>query len=42
MEGVVSVVGVSALNPTPNTGNLKITLKPRATRKATSRRSSRA
>jgi multidrug efflux pump len=29
VEGVVSVVGVSALNPTPNTGHLKITLKPR-------------
>jgi multidrug efflux pump len=32
--GVVSVVGVSALNPTPNTGHLKITLKPRDVRKA--------
>ena len=29
VEGVVSVVGVSALNPTPNAGHLKITLKPR-------------
>ncbi len=29
VEGVVSVVGVSALNPTPNTGHLKIMLKPR-------------
>jgi multidrug efflux pump len=26
---VVSVIGVSSLNPTPNAGNLKITLKPR-------------
>jgi len=34
VEGVVSVVGVSALNPTPNTGHLKITLKPRDHRKA--------
>jgi multidrug efflux pump len=34
VDGVVSVVGVSTLNPTPNTGNLKITLKPRASRKA--------
>jgi multidrug efflux pump len=33
VEGVVSVVGVSALNPTPNTGHLKITLKPRDVRK---------
>jgi multidrug efflux pump len=33
VEGVVSVVGVSALNPTPNTGHLKITLKPRTERK---------
>jgi multidrug efflux pump len=32
VEGVVSVVGVSALNPTPNTGNLKITLNPRSQR----------
>src|SRR5262245_26842074 len=32
VQGVVSVVGVSTLNPTPNTGNLKITLKPRAVR----------
>ncbi len=29
VDGVVSVVGVSALNPTPNAGHLKITLKPR-------------
>ncbi len=27
VEGVVSVIGVSALNPTPNAGHLKITLK---------------
>jgi multidrug efflux pump len=32
VEGVVSVVGVSALNPTPNTGHLKITLKSRSQR----------
>ena len=32
VDGVVSVVGVSALNPTPNTGHLKITLKPRGQR----------
>jgi len=32
VDGVVSVVGVSALNPTPNTGNLKITLNPRSQR----------
>ena len=29
---VVSVIGVSSLNPTPNAGNLKITLKPREQR----------
>jgi multidrug efflux pump len=34
VEGVVSVVGVSALNPTPNTGHLKITLKSRNQRTA--------
>jgi multidrug efflux pump len=34
IEGVVSVIGVSALNPTPNAGSLKITLKPRDVRKA--------
>jgi len=34
VEGVVSVVGVSALNPTPNTGHLKVTLKPRDHRKS--------
>ena len=34
VEGVVTVVGVSALNPTPNAGHLKITLKPRGSRDA--------
>jgi len=34
VEGVVTVVGVSAINPTPNAGHLKITLKPRNARKA--------
>src|SRR5262249_3265335 len=29
-----TVVGVSSINPTPNAGNLKITLKPRDTRQA--------
>jgi len=32
VDGVVSVVGVSAIKPTPNTGNLKITLNPRSQR----------
>ncbi len=32
VEGVVSVVGVSLLNSTPNTGHLKIALKPRGQR----------
>jgi multidrug efflux pump len=32
VSGVVSVVGISALNPTPNAGHLKITLKPREER----------
>ena len=32
VEGVVSVVGVGQLNPTPNVSHLKITLKPRAER----------
>ena len=32
VEGVVSVVGVGQLNPTPNVSHLKITLKPRADR----------
>jgi len=34
VEGVVTVVGVSAINPTPNSGHLKIVLKPRDTRRA--------
>ena len=34
VEGVVTVVGVSSLNPTPNAGHLKIVLKPRDARKA--------
>jgi multidrug efflux pump len=34
VAGVVSIVGVSALNTTPNAGHLKITLKPRDARKA--------
>jgi multidrug efflux pump len=32
VAGVVSVVGVSSINPTPNAGHLKITLKARETR----------
>ena len=32
VSGVVSVIGVSNLNATPNVGSLKITLKPRAQR----------
>jgi multidrug efflux pump len=32
VEGVVTVVGVSSLNPTPNAGHLKIALKPRDAR----------
>ena len=35
VEGVVSVIGVSALNPTPNVGHLKITLKARDQRTST-------
>ncbi len=35
VEGVVSIVGVSAINITPNAGHLKITLKSRGSRKAT-------
>ena len=35
VDGVVTVVGVSSLNPTPNAGHLKITLKPRDVRKDT-------
>ena len=34
VEGVVTVVGVSSLNPTPNAGHLKIVLKSRDVRKA--------
>ncbi len=34
VEGVVSIVGISTLNQTPNAGQLKITLKPREQRKA--------
>jgi multidrug efflux pump len=34
VSGVVSVVGVSAINITPNAGHLKITLKPRDQRKS--------
>ncbi len=35
VAGVVSILGVSALNATPNAGHLKITLKPRNQRDAT-------
>jgi multidrug efflux pump len=34
VTGVVSIVGVSSLNPTPNSGRLSISLKPRNNRKA--------
>src|SRR5262249_51936952 len=34
VTGVVSVIGVSRLNPTPNAGHLAITLKPRDARAA--------
>jgi multidrug efflux pump len=34
VTGVVSVVGVSTLNPTPNAGRLMITLRPRGERRA--------
>jgi multidrug efflux pump len=34
VSGVVSIVGVSALNITPNAGHLKITLRPRDQRKS--------
>jgi multidrug efflux pump len=34
VTGVVSVIGVSKLNPTPNAGRLAITLKPRNERRA--------
>ena len=35
VAGVVSILGISALNPTPNAGHLNITLKPRGQRPAT-------
>ncbi len=35
VTSVVSILGVSNLNLTPNTGNLKITLKPRGERRST-------
>ena len=35
VEGVVSVIGVSAINPTPNAGHLKIVMKPRDARHST-------
>ena len=35
VEGVVTVIGVSSINPTPNAGHLKITLKPRDARRPT-------
>ena len=35
VEGVVSIIGVSALNATPNAGHLKVTLKPREQRSST-------
>jgi multidrug efflux pump len=34
VAGVVSIIGVSRMNPTPNAGRLAITLKPRNQRKA--------
>ena len=34
VQGVVTVVGVSAINPTPNAGHLKVTLKPRSERQS--------
>ena len=34
VEGVVSVIGVSEVNATPNAGQLKVTLKPRESRAA--------
>jgi multidrug efflux pump len=34
VESVVSVIGVSALNPSPNAGHLKIALKPRDQRQS--------
>ena len=35
VEGVVSIIGVSATNTTPNAGHLKVTLKPREQRSST-------
>jgi multidrug efflux pump len=35
VAGIVSVIGVSSLNATPNAGSLKITLRPRDQRKST-------
>jgi multidrug efflux pump len=35
VESVVSIIGVSSINSTPNAGHLKITLKPRDQRSAT-------
>ncbi|MGE0517250.1 MAG: efflux RND transporter permease subunit, partial [Hyphomicrobiaceae bacterium] len=35
VAGVVSILGIGNLNPTPNSGHLKITLRPRDTRTAT-------
>jgi multidrug efflux pump len=35
VEGVVSIIGVSATNTTPNAGHLKVTLKPREQRRST-------
>jgi multidrug efflux pump len=35
VDSVVTVVGVSAINPTPNAGHLKIALKPRDARRST-------
>ncbi len=34
VSGVVSVIGVSSVNSTPNVGSLKITLQPRASRRS--------
>ncbi len=34
VAGVVSILGLSGLNPTPNTGHLKITLRPRKERQS--------
>ncbi len=40
VAGVVSVIGVSPINPTPNAGHLSITLKPRDDAQRTCRRRS--